>query len=108
MLCVDWHNLGLLTRVQVRIYAVLVWISLRQYSSYSLSPYVVSAFATHSLVSTTNMVCFVIAGVVQVPIAKFVDLTGRMEGFILMVFFMELGVCIDTLSTLLLWLSAYV
>ncbi|KAH7395987.1 MFS general substrate transporter, partial [Cadophora sp. MPI-SDFR-AT-0126] len=75
----------------VGIYAVLIWIGLQQYSSYSLSPYVVSAFRAHSLVSTTSMVCFIIAGVVQVPIAKFLDLTGRMEGFLLMVFFMELG-----------------
>ncbi|KAI1623828.1 siderophore iron transporter [Exophiala viscosa] len=78
------------------IYALLVWISLQQYSNYSLSAYVVSDFAAHSLVSTTSMVCFLIAGVVQVPIAKFLDLTGRMEGFILMVFFMELGLVMLT------------
>jgi hypothetical protein len=77
--------------VDLRIYALIVWISLQQYSNYSLSAYVVSDFAAHSLVSTTSMVCFLIAGVVQVPIAKFLDLTGRMEGFMLMVFFMELG-----------------
>lgn len=41
------------------------------------------------------MVCFIIAGVVQVPVAKFLDLTGRMEGLILMVFFMELGMFIE-------------
>ncbi|KAF9885567.1 hypothetical protein FE257_012773 [Aspergillus nanangensis] len=57
----------------------------------TLTPYVTSAFAQHSLTATTTILSSLIAGLVKLPYAKLIDIWGRPQGFALMVGCMTLG-----------------
>jgi hypothetical protein len=50
----------------------------------NLSFYVTSSFAALPLTGTTSILSGIIGGVIKLPIAKFVDLIGRAEGFAIM------------------------
>lgn len=65
--------------------------SLQQQTTNSLTPYVTSAFAKHSLLSTTTVMSSIIGAVAKLPIAKIIDIWGRAEGYILMVLLCTLG-----------------
>lgn len=52
--------------------------------STSLNPYVTSAFSTHGLLPTINIVATIISGCSNLTLAKFIDIFGRIEGFALM------------------------
>lgn len=47
----------------------------------TLSVYVTSAFAAHSLTATTSIVSSLLAGLIKLPYAKFLDIFGRPLGF---------------------------
>ncbi|CZR65584.1 related to major facilitator MirA [Phialocephala subalpina] len=83
-----WSKWALVTAYAGAV-LMLFWVALLQSTSNSLLPYVTSSFAAHSLVATATMVCFILAGVIQVPLAKVIDVWGRVEGFIAMIVVLE-------------------
>lgn len=50
-----------------------------------LIPFVTSDFNQHALLSTTSVVSSLVAGVIKLPVAKLMDIFGRLQGFVLMV-----------------------
>lgn len=65
--------------------------SLQQQMASSLNPYVTSAFAKHSLLSTISVVSSLVGAIMKLPVSKIIDIWGRTEGYILMVAFCVLG-----------------
>ena len=57
--------------------------SLQQQSNYSWRPYVTSAFQKHGLTAMTDIVANIVGGVSKLPLAKFIDLVGRPQGFLM-------------------------
>jgi MFS family permease len=57
----------------------------------SLTPYVTSSFAEHSLTATTSVMSSIIGGLFKLPLAKILDIWGRPQGYLLMVFFLTIG-----------------
>lgn len=73
-----------------------VWLifftdSLQQQISGSLLPYVTSSFGFHGLLATTSIVSNIVAGVSKLPLARIIDVVGRVEGFLIMLFMVVLG-----------------
>jgi hypothetical protein len=64
---------------------------LQQQISGNLLPFVTSAFYEHPLTATTNVVSGLVAGVIKLPVAKLMDIFGRLYGFVLMVFCAVIG-----------------
>jgi MFS family permease len=46
---------------------------------------VTSDFQEHSLTATTGIVSSLVAGVIKLPVAKLMDIFGRLQGFVFMV-----------------------
>ncbi|KAH8649662.1 major facilitator superfamily transporter [Tricladium varicosporioides] len=57
----------------------------------NLTPYVVSDFGLHSLISVIEVVSSLLGGILRLPTAKILDTWGRCEGFAAMVFVSTLG-----------------
>ncbi|KAG9233933.1 major facilitator superfamily domain-containing protein [Amylocarpus encephaloides] len=74
-------------------FIILVFLvnSLQAQTSYALTPYVVSEFESHSLLSIITIVTSLLSGVLQIPAAKTLDIWGRAEGFAVMVVISMLG-----------------
>jgi len=66
---------------------------MQQGMSSSLTPYVTSSFALHSLTATTGIMSSLIGGLMKLPLAKVLDIFGRPEGFFIMMCFMIIGLC---------------
>lgn len=49
----------------------------------NLEPYVTSSFSKHGLTATTGVMASIFAGASRLPLAKIVNIWGRVEGFIL-------------------------
>ncbi|KAI9052495.1 hypothetical protein LZ554_003839 [Drepanopeziza brunnea f. sp. 'monogermtubi'] len=69
-----------------------VWViffvnSLQQQASFAWTPYVTSSFALHGLTAITGVVSNLVGGVSKLPLAKFIDVVGRPQGFLLMLIF---------------------
>lgn len=73
------------------VFLVFFVISLQQQIQNNLSYYVTSSFVLLPLTGTTGIVSSIIGGVFRLPIAKFVDLVGRAEGFAIMTGIATLG-----------------
>lgn len=73
------------------IFLVFFVSSLQQQIATNLTPYVTSAFAQHSLLSTTQVVSSIVGAVAKLPIAKIINIWGRAEGYILMVAICTIG-----------------
>jgi hypothetical protein len=65
--------------------------SLQQRVTGNLTPYVTSAFSKHALLAATFVMSSIIGAVSKLPIAKIIDIWGRAQGYILMVFLATLG-----------------
>lgn len=65
--------------------------SLHQQTTYAFGPYVTSAFNQHSLIPTTGVMSSIIGGVIKLPLAKFINIVGRAQGYVLMVVVSTLG-----------------
>ncbi|KAF7856940.1 hypothetical protein EAF04_009700 [Stromatinia cepivora] len=65
-------------------FIVFFVISMQQQIQNNLSYYVTSDFLLLPLTGTTTIVSSIVGGVFRLPIAKFVDLIGRAEGFAMM------------------------
>ncbi|KAJ4365004.1 hypothetical protein N0V83_008620 [Neocucurbitaria cava] len=57
--------------------------SLQQQANYSWTPYVTSSFRLHGLTGITAIVANIVGGVSRLPLAKFIDLVGRPQGFLI-------------------------
>lgn len=57
----------------------------------NLTPYVTSAFYQHGLLATTGIVASILGGSSKLAIAKLIDIWGRVEGFLVMLLIMVLG-----------------
>lgn len=60
-------------------------------TSGTLTAYVTSDFSAHSLTATTSILASLMAGLIKLPYAKFLDNFGRPQGFCLAVLSMTLG-----------------
>lgn len=65
----------------------------------SLVPYVTSAFAQHGLLATTGIVSSVLGGVWGLAVAKVIDIWGRLEGFLVMVLLIIIGMIMKATCT---------
>lgn len=63
-----------------------------------LTPYVTSDFESHSLLTVVNVVASSMSAAVFIPLAKILDLWGRAEGYLLMVFMSTLGLILMAVS----------
>ncbi|KAG9186323.1 hypothetical protein G6011_02879 [Alternaria panax] len=61
--------------------------SLQQQANFSWRPYVTSAFLMHGLTAMTDIVANIVGGVSKLPLAKFIDLVGRPQGFLMCLMF---------------------
>lgn len=61
--------------------------SLQQQANFSWRPYVTSAFMMHGLTAMTDVVANIVGGVSKLPLAKFIDLVGRPQGFLMCLMF---------------------
>ncbi|WYZ46604.1 hypothetical protein EsH8_IX_000829 [Colletotrichum jinshuiense] len=67
---------------------ILIWItsythSMQQQMNSNLGVYVTSSFRRHGLTATTGIVSGLAGGVSQLPLAKILNIFGRMEGYML-------------------------
>ncbi|KAB5545790.1 siderophore iron transporter [Coniochaeta sp. 2T2.1] len=75
---------------------LLIWLvtfvdAMQQGTTGSLTPYVTSSFARHSLTATTGIMSSLIGGLIKLPLAKVIDIWGRPQGFFIMMWFMIIG-----------------
>ena len=68
--------------------------SLQQLGNFACKAYVTSAFKKHGLTAITDIVANVFGGVSKLPLARFIDVVGRPQGFMLCVAFLVLGKCL--------------
>ncbi len=57
----------------------------------TLTAYVTSSFAKHSLTATTGVFSSLIGALIKLPLAKILDIWGRPQGVALTTFFMVIG-----------------
>lgn len=57
----------------------------------SLNPYITSTFGRHGLLAAVSIIPTILAGTAKLTLAKIIDLAGRIEGFIFMLFIIILG-----------------
>lgn len=74
-----------------RIFLIFFINSFGQQISGALLAYVTSDFAEHSLIPVTQVVSQLVAGVIKLPVAKLMDVWGRPQGFVLMLFCAVIG-----------------
>ena len=70
----------------ISIFLVFFVNSLQQQITGNLTPYVTSAFAKHALIPVMGIVSSLVSGITKLPLAKLLDVWGRTQGFILVVF----------------------
>ena len=89
----------MLTFADSSIYILTFMQALFSSATSQLASYVTSSFDEHSLISTVSVLSSVIGGVSKFPIAKILDVRGRIEGFILMTCFCTLGLILTAACT---------
>ena len=73
------------------IWVILFTDSLQQGMSGNLTPYVTSAFNSHSLTAATAVMSSIIGGLGKLPLAKVLDIWGRPQGFAMSFIILVLG-----------------
>jgi MFS family permease len=74
-----------------RIWIILFVDAMQQGMAGALTPYVTSAFLSHSLTATTGIMSSLIGGLFKLPLAKILDIWGRPQGFAISVAFLTVG-----------------
>lgn len=74
-----------------RLYIVSFVDSLMEATQTQLTSYVTSSFSEHGLLSTTNVISTIVGGVAALPIAKIINIWGRVEGFTVMIVLVVIG-----------------
>lgn len=57
----------------------------------NLNPYITSSFEQHGLTPTVSILATILGGVLQLPIAKCIDIFGRIEGFLVLLVINVIG-----------------
>lgn len=75
---------------------VMIWIiyfvdSMQQGTTNALTPYVTSAFESHSLTPTVSIFSSIIGGVWKLTLAKILDIFGRPQGYALSILILTVG-----------------
>jgi MFS family permease len=65
----------------------------------TLIPYITSAFDQHGLLATTGIVATILGGVCNLTIAKIIDIWGRVEGFLVMLLLVVIGMIMKATCT---------
>ncbi|CRG84194.1 Siderophore iron transporter mirB [Talaromyces islandicus] len=73
------------------LYVVSFVDSLMEATQTQLTPYVTSTFSEHALLSTTNVISTIVGGVAALPVAKIINIWGRVEGFTIMILLIVVG-----------------
>ncbi|ODA82459.1 hypothetical protein RJ55_00966 [Drechmeria coniospora] len=76
----------------VLLYLVLFVDGLLQSVQGNLIAYITSEFSSHGLLSTTSIVATILGGVCNLTIAKVIDIWGRVEGFLVMLLLLVVGI----------------
>ncbi|KAH8674209.1 hypothetical protein BX600DRAFT_495495 [Xylariales sp. PMI_506] len=82
-----WH----LVAAYVIIWFIYFVASVNEVVVRSLTPFVTSSFALHSLTATSTVISSIIGGLSKIPLAKIIDIWGRPQGMALMLLFWVLG-----------------
>lgn len=81
-----------LTRILLRsVFLVFFVVSMEQQIQNNLIYYVYAKFQLSPIVSTAGVVAQIVTGVFKLPLAKFIDLVGRAEGFAFMTLVATMG-----------------
>jgi MFS family permease len=91
LLCTSISTASPLPANALRLYLVSFVDMLTVSVEGNLTPYVTSAFYQHGLLATTSIVASILGGSSKLAIAKLIDIWGRVEGFLAMLFIMVLG-----------------
>ncbi|KAK4235380.1 siderophore iron transporter mirB [Achaetomium macrosporum] len=75
----------------ITIWCIFFVDAMQQGMSTSLTPYVTSAFQSHSLTAATSIFSSLIGGLFKLPLAKILDIWGRPQGFIVMMVCLTIG-----------------
>ncbi|KAK2629977.1 hypothetical protein QTJ16_000797 [Diplocarpon rosae] len=73
------------------VFLVFFVVSMQQQTQFNLSYYVTSSFALLPLTATTGIVSSIVGGVLRLPTAKFINIVGRAEGFLLVTVITTIG-----------------
>lgn len=65
----------------------------------ALNPYITSYFHQHGLLSIVGIVSTIIAGSSKLTLAKIIDIWGRIEGFLCMIFLITIGLIMKATSS---------
>ncbi|KXX78249.1 Siderophore iron transporter mirB [Madurella mycetomatis] len=84
------------TRRDLILAYVTIWCihfvdAMQQGMSTALTPYVTSAFQSHSLTAATGIFSSLIGGLFKLPLAKILDIWGRPQGFVCMMICLTVG-----------------
>ncbi|KAF7556922.1 hypothetical protein G7Z17_g992 [Cylindrodendrum hubeiense] len=83
---------------------VLIWIVyfvvlMQQGSTSALTPYVTSAFQSHSLTPTVGILSSIIGGVCNLTVAKILDIFGRPQGYAMALLITTIGLIMMAATT---------
>ncbi|KAF4463517.1 siderophore iron transporter [Fusarium albosuccineum] len=85
-----WMRPALVT-AYISIWIIYFVDSMQQANSTALKSYVTSAFQSHSLTPTTDIMSSIIGGVFKLTLAKILDVFGRPQGYFLSLCLLTLG-----------------
>ncbi|KAH7357610.1 major facilitator superfamily domain-containing protein [Pyrenochaeta sp. MPI-SDFR-AT-0127] len=91
-----WTKNWLITAYAL-IWAISFVNSLQQQANWSWKPYVTSEFLLHGLTGMTDVVAQIVGGVSKLPLAKFIDLVGRLQGFLVCLICVTLALLLMTI-----------
>jgi MFS family permease len=74
-----------------------------------LNPYITSSFGKHGLLNVVSILSTVLSGATKLTLAKIVDIWGRIEGFIVMLLIVTIGLIMKaTCQTIEVYVGAHV
>lgn len=92
-----------------RLYLVSFIDILLQSVQSSLNPYITSSFGKHGLLNVVSILSTVLSGATKLTLAKVVDIWGRIEGFIVMLLIVTIGLIMKaTCQTIEVYVGAHV
>lgn len=92
----------------IRLYIVSFVDALLVSVQSTLNPYITSSFGRHGLLAAVSIIPTILAGTAKLTLAKIIDLAGRIEGFMFMLFIIVLGCIIKaTAQTIETYIAAH-
>ncbi|CAG9985096.1 unnamed protein product [Clonostachys byssicola] len=103
-----WTNKTLISMF-VMLYLVSFIDILLQSVQSSLNPYITSSFGKHGLLNVVSILSTVLSGATKLTLAKVVDIWGRIEGFVVMLLIVTIGLIMKaTCQTIEVYVGAHV